>query len=201
MAKFVSRAGEKLEYALEKFGRENGVEVVDKVCADMGANAGGFTDCLLQHGASKVYAVETGYGVLDWKLRNDNRVVVMERTNAMHVALPELMDLIVSDTSWTRLDKVIPNILNNLKSGGQIIALMKPHYEVDTHALIKGKLPDELVAEVLENIRAKLNKFGLTVLNECESPILGGKAKNREFLFLFQQHSLDMIHNLVGSGK
>src|SRR6185503_16056489 len=101
---FVSRAGEKLEHALKAFD----IDPRGKTCADFGASTGGFTDCLLQHGAVKVYAVEKGYGTIEWKLRNDPRVVVMERENAMHVELPEQVDLLTVDTSWTKLEKVIP---------------------------------------------------------------------------------------------
>src|SRR3989338_453425 len=111
---FVSRAGGKLDHALNSFK----VDVKDLICADFGASTGGFTDCLLQHGAKKVYAIETGYGVLDYKLRKDPRVVVMERSNAMHVELPEKADLITIDTSWTKLENVVPNALKNLKAGG-----------------------------------------------------------------------------------
>lgn len=183
---YVSRAGEKLGYALVKFGKENRLDVGGLTCADMGANAGGFTDCLLQHGATKVYAVDTGYGVLDYKLRKDARVVALERTNAMHVQLPEQMDLCVSDTSWTRLENVLPNILKNLKPDGKVIALVKPHYEAGPEMLRNGKLPDELVAEVLENTRTKIKKLGIVIVNECESPIVGQKAGNLEYLLLLK---------------
>src|ERR1700734_1788477 len=124
---YVSRAGEKLAHALKSFD----ISVAGLVCADFGSSTGGFVDCLLQAGAKRIYAVETGYGVLDWKLRNDEKVVVMERKNAMHVELPEKVDLITADTSWTKLDKIIPNILKNLKPEGHIVALVKPQYEAE----------------------------------------------------------------------
>src|SRR5436309_2115272 len=95
---FVSRAGQKLDHALDVFK----IDVAGLTCADLGCNVGGFVDCLLQRGAAKVYAVDTGYGVLDWKLRKDARVIVMERTNAMHVALPERVTLVTIDVAWTR---------------------------------------------------------------------------------------------------
>src|SRR5579864_3600866 len=98
MSAFVSRAGSKLDHALTTFV----IDVSAKICADLGCSTGGFTDCLLQRGAAKVFAVDTGYGVLDWKLRNDPRVVVMERTNAMHVNLPESVDLVSIDVAWTK---------------------------------------------------------------------------------------------------
>jgi 23S rRNA (cytidine1920-2'-O)/16S rRNA (cytidine1409-2'-O)-methyltransferase len=176
---YASRAGEKLEYALKSFK----VNVAGSVCADFGSSTGGFVDCLLQFGAKKVYAVETGYGVLDWKLRNDKRVVALERKNAMHIELPEIVDFITIDTSWTKLDKIIPNALKNLKENGQIIALIKPHYEAEPKMLRKGKLPDDSISEVLNSVRNKLKEIGIEILNETESPILGEKGKNKEYLF------------------
>ena len=181
--KFVSRAGEKLEHAILTFG----VNVAGLVCADFGANAGGFTDCLLQNGAQKVYAVETGYGVLDWKLRNDPRVINMERTNAMRVLLPEKVDLLTVDVSWTRLDKILPNALQNLKPDGQIITLVKPHYEAEPKHLRKGKLPEEFIPEILTGVKNQIENIGLQILDETESPILGEKAGNKEFLLLLKK--------------
>src|SRR6266404_2482418 len=104
MGRFVSRAGDKLDHALSTFA----LDVGGFVCADFGANAGGFTDCLLQRGASRVYAIDTGYGALEWKLRRDPRVVAMERTNAMHVELPEEVDLVVVDVAWTKQRFILP---------------------------------------------------------------------------------------------
>ena len=175
---YASRAGEKLEHALKSFN----INAVDLVCADFGSSTGGFVDCLLQSGAKKVYAVETGYGVLDWRLRNDSRVVVMERKNAMHIQLPEKVDLLTVDTSWTKLEKVIPNAIKNLKENGQIIALVKPHYEAELRMLRKGKLPDEFIPEVLNAVKDKLIGLSLEILGEAESPILGAKGKNKEYL-------------------
>ncbi|HTL27962.1 MAG TPA: SAM-dependent methyltransferase, partial [Tepidisphaeraceae bacterium] len=102
---FVSRAGQKLLHALDEFK----IGVTDKVCADLGCSTGGFTDCLLRRGAKKVYAVDTGYGVLDWKLRNDPRVVVIERTNAMHVELPEKVQVVSIDVAWTKQRNILPS--------------------------------------------------------------------------------------------
>lgn len=179
---YVSRAGEKLEHALKIFN----VSVKGLTCADFGSSAGGFVDCLLGHGAAKVYAVETGYGVLDYKLRQDSRVVVMERTNAMHVKLPEKVDLITIDTSWTKLEKIIPNAIKNLKPGSYIITLVKPHYEAEPKLLHRGKLVDNFIPEVLGKVKKKLREIGVQVLNETESPILGGKGGNKEYLFLLK---------------
>src|SRR3954468_22368232 len=130
---FVSRAGQKLEHALASFG----IDVRDRVCADLGCSAGGFTDCLLQRGAKKVYAVDTGYGVLDWKLRKDPRVIVMERTNAMHVEIPEPADLVTIDVAWTKQGNMLPGAKKILKPAGQVITLIKPHYEAEAGMLRK----------------------------------------------------------------
>ena len=175
---FASRAGEKLEHALQEFH----IDVSGKICADFGASVGGFVDCLLQHGAAKVYAIDTGYGQLAWKLRKDHRVVVMERTNAMHVALPEKMDLITNDTSWTKQKNILPSIVHNLKDGGSIVTLIKPHYEADKPQLHKGKL-DESVAEIVaKKTLEEIQSMGLLVLGFTKSPIVGGKGGNTEYL-------------------
>ena len=181
--KYASRAGEKLEWALEKFG----VEASGLVCADFGSNTGGFVDCLLSHGAVKVYAVETGYGVLDWKLRNSPSVVPMERTNAMNVVLPEKVSLLTIDVSWTRLVKILPNALQNLAPNGQIIALVKPHYEAEAKHLRKGKLLEEFIPDVLLGVKNQIQALGLQILAETESPIVGEKAGNKEFLLLLKK--------------
>ena len=179
---YVSRAGEKLEYALTVFN----FSPQGLVCADFGSSTGGFVDCLLQHGAKKVYAVETGYGTVDYKLRTNPRLVLMERTNAMHVLLPEKVDFISIDTSWTRLEHVLPNALKNLLPGGHIIALVKPHYEADQKMLRKSRLSDESIPEVLEGVKNKVSNIGLEIVGETESPIVGKKGKNREFLLFLK---------------
>ena len=182
--KYASRAGEKLEHAIDTFH----VDVTGKTCADFGASTGGFVDCLLQHGADKVYAVETGYGLLDWKLRNDPRVVVMERTNAMHVTLPEKVDLISMDTSWTRIENTIGNAVANLKPEGDILALIKPHYEASSRQLRKGKLAEEFIGDVLLNVKETLTNFGVDLIAETESPIVGSKGGNKEWLMHLKNH-------------
>lgn len=181
--KYASRAGEKLEHAIETFG----ISVKGLVCADFGSNTGGFVDVLLSFGAQKVYSIETGHGVLDWKLRQDERVVVMEKQNAMHVALPEKMDFISIDTSWTRLEKIIPNALQNLTPSGEIVALVKPHYESKPYMLRKGKLAEEYIAEVLENVREEMKQLSVDIIAETESPIVGEKAKNKEYIFYLKK--------------
>lgn len=170
---FVSRAGEKLQFALNSFK----ISVKDLVVADFGSSTGGFVDCLLQNGCKKVYAVETGYGILDYKLRRDPRVVVMERTNAMHVRLPEKVDLVTIDTSWTKQKNILPNAFANLKEGGLVVSLIKPHYEVG-----KARLTDEEVDKILKKVKEDIKNVGGEILDLVESPILGEKGKNREFL-------------------
>ncbi len=172
---YVSRAGEKLQFALEQFN----ISVKDLVIADFGSSTGGFVDCLLQNGAKKVYSVDTAYGELAWKLRNDPRVVVMERTNAMHVVLPTKADFITVDVSWTKQKNVLPNAFKNLKPGGKIISLIKPHYEAG-----RGKLTDDQVDQVIELTKEDIGKAGGKIEKFIESPILGEKGKNREFLAL-----------------
>jgi len=166
---FVSRAGQKLQHALEVFG----VDVTRWVCADLGANVGGFVDCLLQRGALKVYAIDTGYGALEWKLRKDQRVVVMERTNAMHVKLPEKMKLVSIDVAWTKQRNILPAARGMLEEGGVVISLIKPHYEAALALLKKGVLPEEKLKQVLEIVRADIVGAGFEVVRMIESPIRG----------------------------
>ena len=180
---FVSRAGEKLQHALSSFN----ISVTGKIVADFGSSTGGVVDCLLQNGVKKVYSVDTSYGELDWKLRNDKRVVVLEKTNAMHVVLPEKADLITIDVGWTRQEKVIPNALANLKDGGVIISLIKPHYEAAKYMLRGGKLAEEYIDEVLEEVKKQVENSKALVVQLTESPILGEKGKNREFLALIKK--------------
>lgn len=174
---FVSRAGLKLDHALTTFG----VDVTGLTCADLGCNAGGFTDCLLRHGAAKVYAVDTGYGALDWKLRKDPRVVVMERTNAMHVVLPEPAAFVCIDVAWTRQRRILPAARRLLAGGGTVVTLIKPHYEADKAWLVKGVLPADRVDAVVEAVRADVAAAGFDVVGLTRSPILGGQG-NTEVL-------------------
>lgn len=185
MNKFVSRAGEKLQFALEKFN----FDVKDLVCADFGSSTGGFVDCLLQNGANKIYSVDTSYGELAWTIRNNPKVVVLERTNAMHVKLPEKVDLITIDTSWTKQMLTVPNAISNLKGNGLIISLIKPHYEAPKEYLEKGKLKDEYIIEVLEKTKNDIVAVGGKIIDIVESPIVGEKGKNREFLVLIKNNT------------
>jgi len=181
MPEFVSRAGHKLEHALDVFG----VNVRDWVCADLGCNAGGFVDCLLQRGAARVYAVDTGYGALEWKLRKDPRVVAMERTNAMHVQLPEEVDLVTIDVAWTPQRRILPAAKGMIAEGGRIITLIKPHYEAEPSQLRKGILPVEQVESVVRNVEVIFPELGLELIARVTSPITGAKG-NIEVLALLR---------------
>jgi 23S rRNA (cytidine1920-2'-O)/16S rRNA (cytidine1409-2'-O)-methyltransferase len=181
MRRFVSRAGEKLDHALEKFA----LDVHGLVCADFGSNTGGFTDCLLKRGAAKVYAIDTGYGVLDWNLRKDPRVVVMERTNAMHVTLPEPIDLIAIDVAWTKQKNILPAAKRVLKPAGVVVSLIKPHYEADPKLLLKGVLPVQALEEVVTGVKSDVGESGFEVIQTIQSPILGAKG-NIEVLALLK---------------
>ena len=130
---FVSRGGEKLDAALRHFA----VDVAACVCADLGSHVGGFVDCLLRRGAVRVYSVDTAYGILAWKLRKDPRVTVLERTNAMHLTLPETIELITVDVGWTPQSKILPNVAPMLASDARVITLVKPHYEAPADVLTK----------------------------------------------------------------
>ena len=177
--RYVSRGGDKLERAIRGFG----VDPAGLVAADLGANVGGFTDCLLQHGATKVYAVETGYGVLEWKLRQDDRVVVMERTNALHVALPEPLDLVVADVGWTSLLRYVPHALSLLNDDGFCIALLKPQYEVDKARLVGGHVDDETARQIVDEVVRKLNDAGCPVAGHLD-PGLESRGRNPERLLM-----------------
>ena len=176
---YASRAGAKLEHALSEFF----VDVSGKVCADLGCSAGGFTDCLLQKGASKVYAVDTGYGVLDYRLRLDPRVVVMEKTNALHVRLPEEMDVITIDVSWTPQRLIIPKAMSFLTPGGVIISLLKPHYE-NPRLLRNGKIQSSDLAGTILRVTNQLQDEGINIKAVTTSPLTGEKGGNVEFLML-----------------
>jgi 23S rRNA (cytidine1920-2'-O)/16S rRNA (cytidine1409-2'-O)-methyltransferase len=190
---FVSRAGLKLEHALREFQ----FDVTGFTCADFGCNIGGFTDCLLQRGAAKVYAIDTGYGVLAWKLRNDPRVVVMERTNALHVPFPadaaggveaaggRGVDLVVIDLAWTPQRLAIPAALRWLKPrpDSRVISLVKPHYELDEdekRRLLRDGFLDPAEAEpVFERAAARMPALGARVLRQTVSPLTGRKSSRK----------------------
>ncbi len=187
--KFVSRGGHKLEHALAHFQ----LDVTGLTALDLGASTGGFTDCLLQRGAAKVFAVDVGQGQLAWKLRSDERVVVMEKTNARHLKpehFPAPADLVVVDCSFISLKKILPSAVPLLKPNGQIVALIKPQFEAGKAEADKGRgvITDPLVHE---RVLAELQEFVSTQAGLCwrgvvESPLLG-PAGNKEFLTLIEK--------------
>ena len=180
MGDFVSRAGLKLEHALDTFK----VPVAGVVCADLGSNTGGFVDCLLQRGAAKVYAIDTGYGALDWKLRKDPRVVVMERTNAMHITLPEPVAIVTIDVAWTRQRNILPSALRMLAANGQVISLVKPHYEADRAMLKRGILQAEHLDAVLKSVHYDIGAAGFELLAQTLSPIKGSQGNTEALVLL-----------------
>jgi 23S rRNA (cytidine1920-2'-O)/16S rRNA (cytidine1409-2'-O)-methyltransferase len=197
--RYVSRGGLKLEAALRTFA----VPVDGMVAADVGASTGGFTDCLLQHGAIRVYAIDVGYGQLAWGLRQDPRVIVMERTNARYLTvLPEVVDLATIDVSFISLKLVIPPVLRWTKEAARIVALIKPQFEAGRSEVgRKGVVRDRLVHRaVLLDLTTWAQEHGLSVLGLIPSP-LEGPAGNIEFLMHLQSGSAEMadVRELVGS--
>jgi len=180
-ASYRSRAGAKLDEALTRFN----VDVTGKVCADLGSNVGGFVDCLLRRGAGLVHAVDTAEGVLDWSLRNDLRVIVHERTNALGFRLDEPVDLVTVDVGWTRQHLVLPRALELVRRGGVIVSLIKPHYEADRAMLRGGVLSDEDAETVLGRTIRRLADLRIGVAECVESPLRGDRG-NREWLALFR---------------
>lgn len=178
--RFVSRAGEKLDAALEAFA----LDVRGRVCADFGCNVGGFTDCLLQRGAAKVYAIDTGYGELAWKLRKDPRVVVMERTNALYCPVAEAVDLVVIDVAWTSLALALPAAMRWLKSDGFVISLLKPHYEAARMARHKpgAVLTDQQARNICMQVCGEIQERGQGLVAAVMASPLRGKGGNLEFL-------------------
>jgi 23S rRNA (cytidine1920-2'-O)/16S rRNA (cytidine1409-2'-O)-methyltransferase len=179
--RYVSRGGLKLEGALRHFG----IDPTGKVCLDVGASTGGFTDCLLQHGASRVYAFDAGTGQLDWKLRGDPRVVVREGVNARYLTpseLPEPVDLAVCDVSFISVALILPVLASLLAANGALVVLIKPQFEVGREQVGKGGIVRDpaLHAEVCARIEAAVRALGFKT-RTMESPILGAEG-NREFL-------------------
>ena len=169
-----------MQHAIEQFG----LNVTGFVVLDVGSSTGGFVDCLLQNGAAKIYAVDTAYGEFAWKLRNDPRVVVMERTNILHLeTLPEKVDLITIDASWTKLEKILPVVKPFLKPNSKIVALLKPHYQADKSKLVKGVLEEQEALSVKDEVEEEIKDLGFKIHDAVESPILGGGG-NIEYLLL-----------------
>ena len=177
---FVGRGALKLEAAFKHFP----ISCQGAACADVGACTGGFTEILLRNGASKVYAIDVGYGDLDWRLRTDPRVVVMERTNARHLqALPEPVACVSIDVSFISLKKILPVVTGWLAPNGTVIALVKPQFEAAREEVGEGGIvrDPEVHARVIREITQLLPTYGLQFRGSEESPILGGDG-NREFL-------------------
>jgi 23S rRNA (cytidine1920-2'-O)/16S rRNA (cytidine1409-2'-O)-methyltransferase len=177
---WASRGAGKLAAALDLFM----IDPSGRVCADLGCSTGGFTDVLLRRGAARVHAVDTGYGVLAWRLRSDPRVVVHERTNALHATLPEPCGLVVIDVGWTRQEKIVPAALALLAPGGEVVSLLKPHYEAPREWLERGVLPAARVDEVTAAVLARLAAAApsCVVAGTALSPVPGGKGGNLEVL-------------------
>ena len=185
-SRFVSRGGEKLEAALHA----GSIDPRHAVCLDVGCSTGGFTDCLLQHGAARVYAVDVGYGQFDWRLRQDPRVVLIERTNIRYLersAIPEPLSLTVIDVSFISLTKVLPPVLRFSPPGARVVALVKPQFEVGKGQVGRGGVVrDEAQRqEVLQRILRFAADVGLRTLTSVDSPIKGKKG-NQEHLAIFE---------------
>jgi len=181
--RFVSRGGEKLETAFEHFA----LDVAGLVCIDIGASTGGFSDCLLQHGAARVYAVDCGQGLLDWRLRQDERVVVMENRNARYLEAEEFDPrpaLAVADASFISLEKLLPTICRVLEPGGRIVALVKPQFEARREQVEKGGVVRDAAVheEVLATIRAFAEKSLDLIWRGTVESSIKGPAGNKEFL-------------------
>lgn len=178
---YVSRGGLKLAGGLDAFS----VDPTGRVCADLGASTGGFTDCLLQRGATRVYAIDVGYGQLAWKLRQDPRVVVMERTNARHLdGLPEPVGLVVADLSFISVTKMLPAIARIGPPGAEAVLLIKPQFEAGPGGVGKGGKvkSDAIRAAAIEAVCEACRAAGFTVHGTVPSPIAGAKAGNVEEL-------------------
>lgn len=179
--KYVSRGGLKLEAALDDFQ----VDVAGRICADIGSSTGGFTDCLLQRGASRVYAIDVGTGQLDWKLRNDARVIVRERVNARYLSreeIPEPVDIAVCDVSFISVTMILPVLSGLLADHGRMIVLIKPQFELERRQVGKGGIvrDPELHRLACDKIQGAVNALGFRS-QVIPSPILGAEG-NREFL-------------------
>jgi 23S rRNA (cytidine1920-2'-O)/16S rRNA (cytidine1409-2'-O)-methyltransferase len=181
---FVSRGGLKLDYTLDQFK----IDVSSKVIIDVGASTGGFTDCLLKRGAKRVYAIDVGYGQLDYRLRQDSRVVVMDRVNARYpITMPEKVDLATIDVSFISVEKIIPSVARMVKEGGILLVLIKPQFEARRNEVGKGGIIKQpgVHARVLGRFIAWIVKNGFRLGGLINSPILGASG-NREFFVLIK---------------
>jgi 23S rRNA (cytidine1920-2'-O)/16S rRNA (cytidine1409-2'-O)-methyltransferase len=182
---YVSRGGLKLEAALRAFD----IDVRDRIAMDIGASTGGFTDCLLKHGVKRVYAIDVGYGQLHWRLRNDERVVILEKTNIRHLdreAIGEEIDLITIDVSFISLLKVIPRAAEFLAPDGEIMALIKPQFELQKRDVGKGGVvrDESKRLEAVEKVKEGAQGLNLKVMGVFESPVRGPKGNIEYFIYL-----------------
>ncbi len=197
---YVSRGGLKLARALEYFK----INVKDLICMDVGASTGGFTDCLLQQGAAKVYAVDVGYGQLDWKLRNDPRVVVWERTNIRYVGperLNELIELAVIDVSFISLTKVVPVVRSLMKDDGQIICLIKPQFEAGREAVGKKGVVRDPADHIrcLERLTHFFAELSLQIMGLTYSPVTGPEGNIEYLIHLANTQKINIMHGNVSA--
>ena len=198
---YVSRGGEKIAGALKAFG----VDPRGMIVMDVGASTGGFTDCILQKGAKKVYAVDVGYGQLAWRLQKDPRVINLERRNIRYLPREEVQeetDLIVVDTSFISIEKFLPHLLGFLKRGGVILSLIKPQFEVGKGEVGKGGVVRDkaLHEKVIDRISNFSRGLGLTVLGVTESPLLCPKGNRAFFVYLKKENGTDGQTEGTGTG-
>jgi 23S rRNA (cytidine1920-2'-O)/16S rRNA (cytidine1409-2'-O)-methyltransferase len=193
--RFVSRGGDKLDHALDAFAAR-GLDVAGRVCLDVGASTGGFTDCLLQRGAAKVFAVDVGYGQLAAKLRADPRVEARERVNARDLRpedFPEPIDLVVVDASFIGIGKLIVAVARVIRRGGALVSLIKPQFEAGREAASRGRgvIRDEATRlAAIASARAAVESAGFTVIAEADSEVRGPKGNVERFLYALAQTSL-----------
>jgi len=189
---YVSRGGLKLEKAINIFN----IVSKGKIVLDIGASTGGFTDCLLKHGASKVYAVDVGKGQLHWKLRNDPRVIVMEKVNARYLSsLPELVDIIVIDVSFISLTKIVPVVKKFLKSDGVLITLIKPQFEAEPKNITKGVVKNpEIHCKVIIDFYNFLKGIRLIPVDITYSPLVGPKGNIEFFIYATSDNNKKPFH-------
>jgi 23S rRNA (cytidine1920-2'-O)/16S rRNA (cytidine1409-2'-O)-methyltransferase len=184
----VSRGGEKLEKPFEVFN----ISVIDRIAIDVGASTGGFTDCLLQKGASRVFAIDVGYGQLAWKLQKDKRVINLERTNIRTLNPQEVKptpDLSVIDASFISLKKILPHLISLLKPNGEILSLIKPQFEAKKGAVEKGGIIRDTMQlqTVMKDMVLTAQSLSLHVIGIIESPLQGQKG-NREFFMYMKKY-------------
>lgn len=190
--RYVSRGGIKLEHALDRFR----VDLAGRIVADVGASTGGFTDCVLQRGASRVYAIDVGYGQLAWRLRQDPRVVVLERTNIRYLqGLPELVDLATVDVAFISLELVLPRVVGLVHGEGEILALVKPQFEAAREQVLKGGVVKDPAVHraVLEKVMAWAAAHALQVRGLIPSPLRGPAGNVEFFLYLTLREGLESI--------